>query len=74
MPDPSGANNRFFVNISPAHLLRMEQNGIMSKKICKERDKLAKKVKGSKKRYICAKCGGKSPKEKWVCKAVENKQ
>ncbi len=46
----------------------------MSKKLCKDKDQLSKKVKGSKKRYICAKCGHKSPKEKWCCKPEEIKQ
>jgi hypothetical protein len=43
----------------------------MSKKLCKEKDGLGKKVKGKEKHYFCTKCEKQSPKEKWCCKPEE---
>lgn len=46
----------------------------MSKKLCKESDGLKEKIRGRKKKYICAKCEKKSPKEKWICKPMDIKR
>lgn len=40
----------------------------MSKKLCKESDALEEKIADRKMKYVCAKCEGQSPKEKWCCK------
>jgi len=46
----------------------------MSKKLCRKEDGLKKKIKGRKPEYRCTKCGMKSPKEKWCCKAENIEQ
>jgi hypothetical protein len=46
----------------------------MSKKFCRDRKELAKKIKGKELTYECAKCDQQSPKEKWCCKPKEIKR
>jgi hypothetical protein len=40
----------------------------MSKKLCRESDRLEYKISDRKMKYLCTKCDKESPKEKWCCK------
>ena len=46
----------------------------MSKKLCLDRDDLAGKIRGKKKKYLCTRCDKKSHKEKWCCKPKKIKR